>query len=64
MNATRNNTKTTPTEIRLDADLRAFLLDAMSCQSPGIAAWATKIMRAGRMTMADLERCLILGFEF
>jgi len=50
--------------IQLDADLRAFLEEVMSCQSLGLAAWATRIVRRGTMTMSDLERCLVLGFEF
>jgi hypothetical protein len=51
-------------KIRLDADLRAFLRECMNGQCLAIAAWATKILRAGEMTMADLERCLNLGFQF
>lgn len=49
-------------KIRLDADLRAFLRECRKGQCLAIAAWATKILRAGEMTMADLERCLNLGF--
>ncbi|MCK6466346.1 MAG: hypothetical protein L6Q93_16075 [Phycisphaerae bacterium] len=49
--------------IRLDPELRRFRCECMSCQSLGIASWATKIMRARRMTMADLTRCFVLGFE-
>ncbi|NLE59327.1 MAG: hypothetical protein GX616_13280 [Planctomycetes bacterium] len=51
-------------KIRLDADLRAFLRECRKGQCLAIAAWATKVLRAGEMTMADLERCLNLGFEF
>jgi len=50
--------------IALDPDLRAFLNECFSCQSLGIAAWAARILRARKMTMKDLERCLNLGFEF
>lgn len=50
--------------IMLDTDLRAFLRDCLSCQSPAIAAWARRILKAGEMTPRDLERCLNLGFEF
>lgn len=48
--------------IRLDADLRAFLRTCRAGQCLAIAAWAAKILRAGAMTGADLERCLNLGF--
>lgn len=52
--------------IPLDKDLRTFLRkDVLAdCQSPAIAGWACRILRAKRMTMADLERCLNLGFEY
>lgn len=50
--------------ITLDPDLRAFLRDCLSCQSLAIAAWASRILKAGEMTLKDLERCLNLGFEF
>ncbi|MGD8453644.1 MAG: hypothetical protein PVJ57_17665 [Phycisphaerae bacterium] len=62
MTTTNRNAKTN--EIRLDAALKRFLRETASCQSPSLAAWATQILRAGRMTMSDLERCLNLGFEF
>ncbi len=55
---------TDATTIRLDRDLRMFLREVMSGQSLSLAAWAARICRAGQMTMADLERCLNLGFEF
>lgn len=51
-------------KIRLDADLRAFLRECRKGQSLALATWATKILRAGQMTMTDLERCLNLGFDF
>ncbi|HKQ48617.1 MAG TPA: hypothetical protein VJZ71_11150 [Phycisphaerae bacterium] len=50
--------------IALDRDLRAFLRECLSCQSLAIGAWASRILRAGTMTLKDLERCLNLGFEF
>ncbi len=50
--------------IRLDADLRAFLREVASGQCLALAAWAAKLLRAQQMKMADLERCLNLGFEF
>ena len=49
--------------IKLDRDLRAFLRDCMNCQSPALAAWATRIMRANKMTVSDLARAINLGFE-
>ena len=62
--AMATNKTTDPAEVRLDAGLRAFLRKARAGQCLAIAAWAAQILRAGRMTMADLERCLNLGFEF
>ena len=50
--------------IKLDPDLRTFLRETATCQCLALAAWATKLLRAGSMTMTDLERCLNLGFEF
>jgi hypothetical protein len=61
---TTQTSKQDPQTIRLDADLRAFLREVCSGQCLALAAWATRILRAGSMTMADLERCLNLGFEF
>jgi hypothetical protein len=49
--------------IRLDPDLRAFLKDVRACQCLALAAWAAKILRANAMTMSDLERCFVLGFQ-
>jgi hypothetical protein len=49
--------------IALDGDLRKFLREVRSGQCLALAAWATKILRARRMTMADLTRCVNLGFE-
>lgn len=51
-------------KVVLDPDVRAFLKECMSCQSLAIGAWATRLLRAGTMTLKDLERCLNLGFEF
>lgn len=51
-------------KVALDADLRAFLKECFSCQSLAISAWAARILRAGEMTVKNLERCLNLGFEF
>lgn len=50
--------------IRLDTDLRSFLREVASGQCLALAAWASKLLRADQMMMADLERCLNLGFEF
>ncbi|OQZ06073.1 MAG: hypothetical protein B6D36_06850 [Planctomycetes bacterium UTPLA1] len=50
-------------KVALDPDLRAFLKECFSCQSLAISAWAARILRAGAITMKDLERCLNLGFE-
>ncbi len=50
--------------VKLDDDLRAFLRECAGCQCLSIAAWAARILRADQMSMADLERCLTLGFEF
>ena len=60
----RTNVKTAKghDHVRLDPELRGFMRECMSCQSPGIAAWATRIMRQGWLTMQDLERALALGF--
>lgn len=57
---TTNTTETTP----LDADLRSFLKEVRACQCLALAAWAAKILRAGRMSVKDLERCFRLGFDF
>lgn len=51
-------------KVALDADLRGFLKDCLSCQSPAISAWAARILKAKAMTTQDLKRCLNLGFEF
>ena len=50
---------------RLDPELRQFLRREciQHCQSPGIAAWATTILRRNSLTMRDLERCFVLGFN-
>jgi hypothetical protein len=50
---------------RLDPNLRQFLRREciLYCQSLGIAAWATTILRQKWMTMRDLERCFVLGFN-
>lgn len=66
---TTEPTKATPgtaaeQPITLDGELRKFLREVCSGQCLALAAWATKILRARQMTMADLERCLNLGFEF
>lgn len=62
---TTTNAEPDTQPIALDADLRAFLRDeCVGCQSLAIAAWATHLLRAGEMTVRDLERCLNLGFEF
>jgi hypothetical protein len=37
--------------IRLDADLRAFLREVCSGQCLALAAWASRLLRAGCMTM-------------
>ena len=59
---TNANTAKGHDHIRLDAELRGFMRECMSCQSLGIAAWATRIMRREWLTMQDLERALGLGF--
>ena len=51
-------------EIKFDTNLRAFLREVRACQCLALAAWAAKVLRAGKMQMNDLERCLNLGFEF
>ncbi len=58
------NAKQDSKPITLDRDLRAFLKECLSCQSPAIGVWASRILKAGEMTLNDLERCLNLGFEF
>jgi hypothetical protein len=50
--------------VKLGDDLRAFLRECAGCQRLSIAAWAARILRANQMSMAALERCLALGFEF
>jgi hypothetical protein len=55
---------TTNQTIKIDREIREFLRECMSGQCLGIAAWAARILKAGAMTMTDLERCLNLGFEF
>ncbi|TWT44996.1 hypothetical protein RAS1_14160 [Phycisphaerae bacterium RAS1] len=62
MTTTKNNAETTT--MRLDNDLRKFLRECARCQCLGIAAWASRILRAREMAVADMERCLKLGFEF
>ena len=61
---TTTNERDDAKPIALDPDLRAFLRECLSCQSLAIGAWASRILRAGEMTLKDLERCLNLGFEF
>ena len=60
---TKNGDDAMPATIKLDRALRKFLRECMSCQSPAIAAWATRILKARQMTADDLKRCFVLGFE-
>ncbi len=60
---TTNTDKAANEIIGLDRDLRAFLKEVRAGQCLALAAWAAKLLRAGAMTMADLERCFNLGFE-
>jgi hypothetical protein len=62
INATPDEAAEQP--IALDGELRRFLREVCSGQCLALAAWAAKILRARQMTMADLTRCLNLGFEF
>jgi len=50
--------------IKLDRDLRRFLRQVRSGQSLWLGAWASRVLDAGEMMMADLEKCLNLGFDF
>ena len=51
------------TQIDLDEALHAFLGSVRSGQSLDLAAWAARVQRRGTLSMRDLERCFVLGFE-
>ena len=50
-------------QIDLDDALYAFLSTVRSGQSLDLAAWATRLLKRGMLTMQELERCFSLGFE-
>lgn len=65
MNAMTKPSGRKPAEatLKLDRALRSFLRkEVLSCQSPGLAAWAAQVLRNRCMTDADLTRCFRLGF--
>ena len=51
------------TQIDLDDALHAFLGNVRSGQSLDLAAWAARVQKRGTLTMRELERCFVLGFE-
>ena len=50
-------------QIDLDDALYAFLGSVRSGQSLDLAAWAARVQKRGTLTMRELERCFVLGFE-
>ena len=56
-------TEATTDRIDLDDQLHEFLLDVRTGQSLALAAWASRVLKRGALTMRELERCFALGFE-
>ena len=50
-------------QIDLDDALDSFLGSVRSGQSLDLAAWAARVQKRGTLSMRDLERCFVLGFE-
>jgi len=55
--------ETTTERIELDDQLREFLLEVRARQALALAAWASRVLKRGVLTMQELERCFALGFE-
>jgi hypothetical protein len=53
----------TTDRIALDDQLQEFLLEVRAGQALALAAWASRVLKRGVLTMRELERCFSLGFE-
>ena len=53
----------TADRIEVDDPLQEFLLEVRAGQSLALAAWASRVLKRGVLTMQELERCFALGFE-
>ena len=49
--------------IELDDQIEEFLHEVRAGQSLALAAWASRVLKRGMLTMQELERCFALGFE-
>ena len=49
--------------MKLDDDIKGFLKTVKAGQSINLAAWASRILTSGQITVDELARLVTLGFE-